>query len=158
MNIVEKTYNWAYLPGKRGSTVYLILHHAAAKSASPDDIHSWHLARGWAGIAYHYYVRKDGSVWRGRPEDWAGAHTEGQNSRSIGVCFEGNFNEESMSYVQAAAGSELVAELCTRYPGLKAVCHRDVDVTACPGSITCPGATTCPGKNFPLDKIVYQEA
>ncbi|MCL2343461.1 MAG: N-acetylmuramoyl-L-alanine amidase [Firmicutes bacterium] len=145
MNIVEKTYNWAYQPGKRGQTVYLILHHAAAPTATPDQIHSWHLARGWAGIAYHYYVRKDGSIYRGRPEDWCGAHTEGYNSCSIGVCFEGNFEEESMGYPQAAAGSELAADICARYPGLKVICHRDVNATA------------CPGKNFPLDKIVYQE-
>ena len=145
MDIQEKTYSWAYLPGKRGQTVYLILHHAAASHASPEEIHSWHLAKGWAGIAYHYYVRKDGSVVRARPENWIGGHTEGYNNRSIGVCFEGNFEAEFMDYAQAAAGAELVADLCARYPGIKVIRHRDVNQTA------------CPGKNFPLDKIVYQK-
>jgi len=38
VDIQEKTYSWAYLPGKRGQTVYLILHHAAASHASPEEI------------------------------------------------------------------------------------------------------------------------
>ena len=56
--------NWSY----RNSTSEIILHHAEASHASVEDINRWHLERGWAGIGYNYYVRKDGTSWRGRPE------------------------------------------------------------------------------------------
>ena len=57
---------------KRARTTDLVLHHAEAEKATVEDIHRWHLDNGWIGIGYHYYVRKDGSVWRGRPEDTIG--------------------------------------------------------------------------------------
>ena len=79
---------------KRTKTNLIVLHHAAAKSCSVQDVHRWHLDRGWSGIGYHFFVRKDGTVWRGRPEDRVGAHTVNYNSRSIGICFEGNFELE----------------------------------------------------------------
>lgn len=31
------------------------------------------------GIGYHFLVRKDGSVYRGRPEDMVGAHAGNNN-------------------------------------------------------------------------------
>ena len=53
---------------RRGRTDEIILHHAEASHASVEDINQWHLERGWAGIGYHFYIRKDGKVYRGRPE------------------------------------------------------------------------------------------
>lgn len=145
MNIQETTYSWAYLPGERELTVYLTLHHTAVTRASAEEIHNWHLAKGLAGIAYHYYVRKDGSVIRGRPENWIGARARGLDICSISVCFEGNFNREQMGYAQAAAGAELTADICLRYPDIRVICHHDA------------AWTSCPGQNFPLDKIVFQQ-
>jgi len=119
-------------PDKRKSTTMLILHHAAG-NGSVEAIHKGHLARNWYGIGYHYYVRKDGSIWRGRPEDSVGTHTVGKNTVSIAVCFEGNFEEETMSESQLAAGKELIADILGRYQGIKISGHRDNDATACPG-------------------------
>ena len=92
--------------------------------------------------AYHFLVRKDGSVWRLRPESTVGAHAQGANSDSIGICFEGSYNKESMPQAQIDAGRELVAELKKKYDISKVVRHKDV------------GNTDCPGKNFPFDAIV----
>ena len=56
--------NWSY----RNSTSEIILHHAEASSRQRLRTSTrWHLERGWAGIGYNYYVRKDGTIWRGRP-------------------------------------------------------------------------------------------
>lgn len=129
----------------RGSTNAIILHHAAA-SGSVEAIHRAHLNRGWIGIGYHYYVRKDGSIWRGRPEKVAGAHTVGKNFSSIGICFEGNFEEETMSAAQIAAGHALISDIHVRYPGIPISGHRDHDSTA------------CPGKNFPAELLNHKEA
>ena len=145
MDIIEKTYKWAKPLSKRSATDLLILHHAGVASASPDSIHRTHVGNGWAGIGYHYYIRKDGTIYRGRPEDTVGAHAYGANSHSIGVCFEGNYQvEQTMPAAQLAAGQALVADIKRRWGISKVIGHKDV-----------AGSTTdCPGKYFPFAAIV----
>lgn len=144
MKIIQPEYNWNGSFAKRSRTTLLVLHHAAATECTAEDIHRWHLANGWTGIGYHYLVRKDGSIYRGRPEDTVGAHALNSNSISVGVCFEGNFETETMTDLQLSAGAELVADILRRYRlDGSAVCgHRDVNATA------------CPGVNFPLEAII----
>ena len=127
---------------KRSKTSLLVLHHAAAVTCSVEDIHRWHLGNGWLGIGYHYFVRKDGSIWRGRPEDVIGAHSAGHNANSIGVCAEGDFEKENMPVVQQQAIKDLVQWIVSRYPGVNIKRHKDLN------------ATLCPGKNYPFDEIV----
>ena len=143
MKIIEKTYRWSGTLARRGVTRRIILHHAAAVTCSADQIHAWHLANGWSGIGYHFFVRKDGTVYRGRPEDTVGAHAGGSNSDSIGVCFEGSFDKEEMPAVQRRAGTELVAYLKKKYGVTTVQRHSDVN------------ATGCPGTHFPFDAIAY---
>ena len=139
--VKEKNYKWKNALSKRSKTGYIVIHHAAASEVSPDVIHSWHCGNGWAGIGYHIYIRKDGTAYEGRPINTVGAHASGFNSESIGVCFEGNFETETMPKVQKLKGIEVLNELRTMYPGAKIVGHRDLM------------ATDCPGANFPFDEI-----
>nr|WP_243240285.1 N-acetylmuramoyl-L-alanine amidase [[Clostridium] hylemonae] len=81
---------------RRSATKLIILHHAEASNCTVQDIHRWHKNNGWAGIGYHFLVRKDGSIYRGRPEWAVGAHASGSNSDSIGICFEGAYMTETM--------------------------------------------------------------
>ena len=142
MNIIEKTYKWNGKLSNRKSTNRIILHHAESKSCTADDIHRWHLANGWCGIGYHFFIRKDGSIYRGRPEGVVGSHAKGSNSDSIGICFEGSYMTETMNQTQINAGRELVAYLKNKYGISKVQKHMDV----------C--STNCPGTNFPFDAIV----
>lgn len=141
MKINEVTYKWNGALTKRRSTTRIILHHAAASKCTAQQIHSWHLANGWVGIGYHFFVRKDGSVYRGRPETVVGAHAGNNNYDSIGVCFEGSFDREEMPAAQKQAGMELVAYLKQKYGISTVQRHSDVN------------ATGCPGKNFPFKEI-----
>ena len=142
MNIIKHTFAFALGLSKRKSTEKIVLHHAAATSCSVDDIHRWHLNNGWAGIGYHFLVRKDGSVHEGRPIETIGAHTGDENYNSIGICFEGNFEIETMPTAQKKAGAELVTYVKGLYPTIKTVGkHKDYNATA------------CPGKNFPFSEI-----
>jgi len=140
MNIIETNLSFGSL-SKRTETTEIYCHHAATKKCSAEQIHSWHKGFGWPGIGYHYLVRKDGSIERGRPEDTVGAHASGHNSYSIGICFEGNFEIEEMPEAQKKAGKELIAYLKAKYKIDKVLRHRDVNATA------------CPGKNFPFEEI-----
>lgn len=141
MQINEVNYKWSGTLTKRSKTEMIVLHHAAAKSCSAQDIHSWHLARGWTGIGYNYFIRKDGQIYRGRPENVVGAHATNYNSKSIGICFEGDFMVQSMPKAQLEAGKELVAYLKDKYKITKVKGHKDLM------------ATSCPGSKFPFDEI-----
>lgn len=138
INIIKHNWNFRFTPKERKYTEYIILHHAAAKTASPEQIHEWHLQRDggtWAGIGYNFYVRKNGEIHEGRGLNQSGAHTTGYNSLSVGVCFEGDFSKESvMSLAQLDAGKKLLRYLREIYPNAKIICHRDVNNTACPGT------------------------
>ena len=141
MNIIESGINFRGL-SNRSRTTRIILHHAAKATCSVQDIQRWHLENGWVGIGYHFFVRKDGNIYRGRPENTVGAHVTGANSDSIGICFEGNYDAEtSMPQCQINAGKELVAYLKSKYGVSTVKAHRDV------------GASSCPGRYFPFNEI-----
>lgn len=141
MNIIEANLVFKAMDTRK-TTNRIILHHAEASNCSAEDIHRWHLNNGWSGAGYHFLVRKDGTKYRLRPEDKVGAHAGGSNSDSIGICFEGKYQEETMPEAQIKAGQELVAYLKEKYNITKIQRHSDV----------CN--TSCPGKNFPFDEIV----
>ena len=117
-----------------------MLHHAAAPTAAPADVHRWHRSQGWAGIGYHLYIRKDGSVHAGRPLWAIGAHVLNHNSHTLGVCCEGDYDTETaMPAPQLAALRETIAYLKTQYPEAQVKRHRDY------------GGTVCPGRHFPFE-------
>ncbi len=128
---------------KRTKTDYIILHHTAATQGTVQAIHNYHMnGRGWKGIGYNFYVRKDGSIYQGRPEWAVGAHATGYNDKSIGVCAEGNFEAEKMPEAQKQGIIELIKELKKKYPNAQIKRHKDF------------AATACPGKNYPFDEII----
>lgn len=142
MNIIETNLEFTSL-SKRNSTNRIILHHTGVSALqSVEVIHNYHKnTNKWAGIGYHFYVRKDGSIYRGRPEEMIGAHAYGANSDSIGICAEGNFNNETMSEEQKNAMKELVIYLKEKYNITKVQNHSDTI------------STSCPGRNYPLEEI-----
>lgn len=143
MQIIEETYQWRGPLYKRATTDLCVIHHEAGKGMTAQQIHKMHRdVNGWNGIAYNFYVRMDGSVYRGRPIDAAGGHTLNFNHNSIGVCFEGNFDTvDRLQGSQYQAGVELLRHIKTLYPQIKIVQHKDLNATA------------CPGKYFPFEKL-----
>lgn len=103
------------------------------------EIRTWHLARGWADIGYHWIIRRNGWRDKGRGEAVAGAHVEGWNQNSIGVCLVGGVNERgdpeaNFTPAQFATLAGLLSEILVRHPRAKVCGHRDFpDVKkACP--------------------------
>ncbi len=41
----------------------IIIHHVGdpPRDVSAEEIHEWHRERGWAGIGYHYVIRRTGA-------------------------------------------------------------------------------------------------
>jgi N-acetyl-anhydromuramyl-L-alanine amidase AmpD len=59
-----------------------------------NTIKQWHTdpkpkGNGWNDIGYHYVVRRNGEIERGREDSVIGAHARGGNSDSIGICWVG---------------------------------------------------------------------
>lgn len=119
----------------------IVLHHADAVNCSIEDIHRWHLENGWSGCGYHYFVRKDGTVYIGRDEKAIGAHCLNYNAISIGICAEGNFSLEAMEEVQYNALIQLTKSILNKYGINKIYGHFELY------------STDCPGCKFPLDTI-----
>lgn len=141
LNIIEKTYKLNGSLSTRTKTERIILHHAESTSCTADDIDRWHKQKDYTCIGYHFFVKKDGTIYRGRQENSVGAHAYQSNHNSIGICFEGRYETEQMPDVQVEAGKELVAYLKNKYNISKVQKHSDV----------CN--TSCPGKNFKFDEI-----
>ena len=136
---VKETYLSFRSLTNREQTDVIILHHIGNTNAdvSAATVHQWHLANGWAGIGYHYLIRKDGTIERGRPRDTVGAHCYGENWHSVGVNIVGNFGTNEPTAAQIEAAERLVAALCRLYglrpSGATIKGHRDFNATACPG-------------------------
>lgn len=124
---------------ERAATDLIVIHHTGERDidASAAQIHEWHLAQGWAGIGYHFVIRKDGTLEIGRPEYAVGSHAYGFNDRSIGIHLSGDFNSAAPTNMQIATAAELVRDLCNDYhiPRDRAhvVGHCDLMQTDCPG-------------------------
>ena len=104
----------------------IILHCSASKDGVPvtyADLLRIHLARGFRKIGYHYIIEPDGTMFTGRPEREIGAHCEGHNADSIGICMLGTlrFSEDAWK-----AQAQLVTALLRRYPSAEVVGHRDM--------------------------------
>lgn len=123
----------------RPRTDMIVIHHVGIPDGDTPAaaIHRAHLANGWAGIGYHYVIRKNGVIERGRPLAVVGAHAYGENYHTVGINVTGNFDKEVPTDAQMKSLTELVTALCRIYhidPGPATIVgHRDVNSTDCPG-------------------------
>src|SRR5690606_29530555 len=111
----------------RSRTNMIVVHHAAgAKTLTAAQIHQMHLNRTsngvpWNGIGYHYFIRWDGTIERGRPEWAVGAHSVPVNSESIGICMAGDFTKHEPSTAQINSLVDLIKDVQSRYNNKLAV-------------------------------------
>lgn len=127
---------------RRRHTNFIVIHCSATKPSQDigaEDIRKWHLAQGWDDIGYHYVIRRNGQRELGRPTFAVGAHVQGFNSNSLGICLVGGIDEQgnpenNYTPEQMQALSIAVAGLVAAYPGAVVRGHRDFpDVKkACP--------------------------
>lgn len=84
-------------PLKPAAVRFIVVHCSATPpeaNIGVDDIRKWHKAQGWADVGYHYVIRRDGTVEHGRNVSFQGAHVEGHNHESIGVCLVGGVRRD----------------------------------------------------------------
>lgn len=118
VDIVETNLSFVKALSKREYTDTIVIHHTGSVKdidASAEQIHSWHINQNWAGIGYHFVIRKDGTVERGRPEWAIGSHAYGENNHTIGIHLSGDFNAAEPTEAQIERCAMLIANLCDDY-------------------------------------------
>lgn len=127
----------------------IILHCSATPEGEDftvEQIRKMHLSRGFSDIGYHWYIGRDGKIYKGRDESKVGAHTTGQNAHSIGVCYCGGCpprsvkdwdrkGKDTRTPAQRASIVKLCKELKGRYPAATLHGHNEFANKACPSFI-----------------------
>jgi hypothetical protein len=112
------------------------------KNIGSEEINRYHVGLGLDGIGYHYVIRRDGSLQRGRPVNIQGQHapTNNHDERSIAIVFVGGYNvptgtpnPEQFLSVQSLTRSQFNTfdHFCRAFynvfPGAQIVGHNDID-------------------------------
>ena len=111
----------------------IIVHCSATKAGldfTATDIDRWHRERGFNGIGYHYVIRLDGKLEKGRDVALAGAHCKGWNERSVGICYIGGLDEngrpaDTRTNAQKRVLYQIIMDLQREYNILQVLGHRD---------------------------------
>ncbi len=111
----------------------IVIHCTATKPNvdwTVEDVRRVHKAQGWSDIGYHYLIRLDGTIENGRDVDIIGAHVNGHNAHTIGVCYVGgldNFGKarDTRTLNQKDSLLNLLKMLRATYPKAIIKGHRD---------------------------------
>lgn len=95
-----------------------------------ESVRNMHKARGFSDIGYHYLIGLNGERWEGRNVNLIGAHCEGHNSNSIGVCYVGGVDKkmqakDTRTENQKYALVALLKDLRKLYPKANIYGHHD---------------------------------
>lgn len=135
------------------SIKYVVVHHNGVAGRTIEDVRRTHVEQnGWKAIGYHYVIHEDGTIHTGRPESRAGAHVEGLNASSIGICLIGDGNASDFNAAQYDTLVTLLRLLMTRYKLLAraVIGHRETKTLVKPALAT---KKLCPGTKVDLDAL-----
>lgn len=116
------------LPIKR-----IVIHCTATREGqdvTAATIRGWHRKQGWRDIGYHYVVRLDGAVEKGRPDNVVGSHVAGWNTGSIAIVYVGGLDangkpKDTRTPAQKKALKQLIEMLRKAHP-VSVMGHRDL--------------------------------
>lgn len=112
------------------------------KNIGSEELNDLHVAFGLDGLGYHYVIRRDGTLQRGRPVNIVGQHapTNNHDQRSIGIVFVGGINApsgtpnlDSFISAQSLTRSQLNTfdHICRAFyavfPGGQIIGHSEID-------------------------------
>lgn len=106
--------------------INLIIVHCSDSDHPEHDniatIRKWHIEeRGFSDVGYHYFVRKNGQIEKGRKIDEIGAHCKNQNTKSIGICLSGSKEFTEYQFKATAKMIKDLCHICYNIPGPKSV-------------------------------------
>lgn len=114
---------------------FITVHCSATKTGqylTAQQIRKMHLAKGWRDVGYHYIIRADGVIEKGREDNVQGAHVSGHNKNNLGVCLIGGVGSNgkplnNYTWEQMNALRGLIIDLSNEYnvPVKNIKGHRD---------------------------------
>jgi N-acetylmuramoyl-L-alanine amidase len=120
----------------------IIVHCSATKPSmdiGADWIRKIHVQQNkWKDIGYHYVIRRNGAIENGRLLSQIGAHCEGHNTGTIGICMVGGISEtgraeNNFTPAQFETVQRLIRDLVAEFPAIvKLSGHNDYANKACP--------------------------
>jgi LysM repeat protein len=136
---------------------YIVVHHSATESGTVAGMDRYHREERHMenGLAYHFVIGNghgmgDGKVSIGKRwiDQLDGGHlaSESLNTKSIGICLVGNFDQERPTQKQLASLESLVSYLLKR-------CRLAASAVKTHQQIN-PIHTRCPGQHFPAMTFV----
>lgn len=154
--IIDITFDLPKHPTKSYSTrslddiETLTIHHTVSPpDRAIESIAEFHISgRDWPGIAYHFVIRDDGSIYQTNMLESISYHCGSSNGYSVGIALQGDFTNAPPPDAQLESARWLVGELCNDLQLVDVRPHREM-----PGAATqCPGNTwedwfdvlTCP--------------
>lgn len=146
---------------------YLIIHTTAFDGPNCDAamVDGWHRARGWRKIGYHFVIlnhrcadKPDGAIETGRALAEIGAHAQGLNQRSIGICCVGRGDIEPLTSAQGTSLINLLSQLRIQFPAIKTqhiLGHNEMNQLIERGELQprFRTAKSCPGRFIDMDAI-----
>jgi N-acetylmuramoyl-L-alanine amidase len=145
---------------------HIVWHTAATPNKSVDisaaAIDAYHKSKGWNGIGYHAVARQTGVLEEGRPLNRMGAHVEGFNACSVGICLSGNGDlmpptpEQFKTAVGWTVDMLLHFDLLEEFKAnpMRVIGHREINDLVRAGVSRAPLTTkTCPGTKVDMAKV-----
>jgi N-acetylmuramoyl-L-alanine amidase len=115
-------------------------HFLDQSHAGAEEVHERAITLNQDGIGYHYVVKKNGQIERGRPVYIEGRHTDNHDKYSIGVVFIGGLNsystekkeywkygKESLTTAQMKTLDIIVKSYYAIWPGCSVFGHNDIE-------------------------------
>ncbi len=113
----------------------VFVHCSASDHANHDNVATmdrWHRERGWSGVGYHLFIRKDGTLENGRELSRTPAAQAGHNTGTIAICLHG-LKVDKFTDAQFATLKSLSVAINNAYGGAVTFHgHREVAAKACP--------------------------
>ena len=119
----------------------IIIHHSAApETQTPEQIASYHVGpnhvcdAGCPAIAYHFMIDRAAIVYQVNDLEAISYHASGQNTRSIGICLIGNYDELELTDELIFQTKRLIQYLEQKLgKSLQIAPHRKYAEKSCPG-------------------------
>lgn len=119
----------------------IVLHCSATKEGvdfNINDIKRWHVDdNGWEDVGYHYVIKLDGEIQKGRDIEKIGAHCKNHNKHSIGICYIGGLDadgnpKDTRTDKQKANMYLLIERLKKRFGDIPVYGHNEFANKSCP--------------------------
>lgn len=119
---------------------YIVIHCSATKpnqKIGVEELRDTHLCRSFDDIGYHWVINIDGTIEKGRSEKYQGAHCQGYNDKSIGICYIGGLDDNGIpSNTMTAHQEESLIALCSKikntHPNIHIIGHNQISDKICP--------------------------